>query len=161
MTTPAAGAPSAASPELTHPCVRCGRAVPLEVSLCERCNPLGLEQPATSQAHGTVFLALVVAIVVLAVAGRAALSGVGPFRAQIVEVLPTASALTVTLEVANNGSKTGRTTCQLTRASSPGVGAAQVVQSPPIEPGQSRRFATTTDRFGDQPLALAVTCQDP
>jgi hypothetical protein len=29
--------------------------------MCDRCNPLGLKQPAPSQAHGTVLLAIVVA----------------------------------------------------------------------------------------------------
>jgi len=135
--------------------------VPLDVSLCERCNPLGLEQPATSQVHGTVFVALVVAIVVLAVAGRAALSGVGPFRADIVHVLPAGPGLAVTLAVLNEGNRAGATTCQLTVTANRGVGVSMIVQSPQIEPGQNREFTTTTERFGSQPVELSVACQSP
>ena len=42
---------------LTHPCVRCGAPVPLDVGLCERCNPLGLRDSSASQVHGTVVIA--------------------------------------------------------------------------------------------------------
>jgi predicted nucleic acid-binding Zn ribbon protein len=160
MTTPSAVGPAPVS-EPTHGCVRCGAQIPLDRSLCERCNPLGLEQPATSQAHGTVFVALIVAVVVLAVAGRAALSGVGPFRAEVVAVEPAAAGLAVTLAVANEGSKLGATTCQLTLAAKHGVGPSSVVLSPRIAPGERRQFTTTTERFGDQPVELAVACQAP
>ncbi len=158
MTIPS-GATTRPVPEPTHACVRCGRPVPLDVSLCERCNPLGLEQPATSQVHGTVFVALLLAIVVLAVAGRAALSGIGPFTAQVVGVAAGSDGLAVTLEVRNDGSKSGTTSCRLTRAESRGVGASEIVLTPRIEPGENRRFTTTTGKFGPQPLNLAVDCQ--
>lgn len=161
MTLSGADRAPAPAPDPTHGCVRCGRPVPLDVAMCEVCNPLGLEQPATTQVHGTAFVAVVLAVVVLAVLGRAALSGVGPFRAQVVEVLPVASGLAITIDVTNDGTKSGQTTCQLTVAARGGIGASQVVTSPRIAPGESRRFATTTDRFGPDPLALAVLCQDP
>src|SRR3954469_6238823 len=95
----------AAAPGQTHPCVRCGRPVSLDESLCEYCNPLGLSQPATSQAHGTVFLAIAGAVVLLAVAGRVALSGVGPFHGDVATVTPSATGLAVALTVRNDGSK--------------------------------------------------------
>ena len=75
-------APLAAT-ELTQGCVRCGATVPLGTSMCENCNPLGLKQPAPSQAHGTVFLGVVVAVVGLAILGRLALNGIGPFQGQV------------------------------------------------------------------------------
>ena len=147
------------APEPTHPCVRCGRPVPLDVSLCEACNPLGLEQPATSQVHGTVFVALLLAIVLLAVAGRAALSGIGPFTAQVVGVAAASPGLAVTLDVRNEGSRTGTTSCRLTHAAGRGVGASEIVLTPQIEAGQNRRFTTTTGKFGTEPVELAVDCQ--
>ena len=42
----------------THGCVRCGAPIPIDDGMCERCNPLGLKQPAPSQAHGTVVIAV-------------------------------------------------------------------------------------------------------
>jgi hypothetical protein len=161
MSDPTASLALAATPEPTHGCVRCGRRIPLDRSMCETCNPLGLEQPATTQVHGTAFVAIVVGFVLLAVAARAVISGVGPFREQIVEVLPVAAGLTVTVEVANEGTRGGSATCQLTLAERGGLGASEVVLSPQVPPGESRRFATTTDAFGDRPVALAVVCQDP
>jgi hypothetical protein len=57
-------------PEPTHACVRCGRPVALSLGMCDRCNPLGLADPAASQVHGTVFLAIGVGIAALAIAAR-------------------------------------------------------------------------------------------
>ena len=50
-------------------CVRCGAPVSLQTALCERCNPLGLAQPAASQAHGTVFLGIGAAVLLRDVGG--------------------------------------------------------------------------------------------
>ena len=157
-------APAAATkpaPEPTHACVRCGRPVPLDVSLCEQCNPLGLEQPATSQVHGTVFVAVALAVVFLAVAGRLAISGVGPFRGEVRTVLPAADGLAVTLSVVNEGTKEGTGTCRLTIASRAGIGAAEIVQSPRIAPGARAEFTATTARFGTEAVPLAVECRGP
>ena len=160
MTTPhAGGAPRPAPP--THACVRCGAQVPLDVSLCERCNPLGLEQPATSQVHGTVFVALLLAIVVLAVAGRAVLSGIGPFRGEVRQVLPVEAGLAVTLAVQNDGTKSGSSTCRLTQTVNRGVGASTIVQSPEIPPGELLEFTATTDEFGLEATPLSVECGGP
>ena len=65
MAVPATPAqPASTAPALTHPCARCGAPVALDVGLCERCNPLGLKDSASSQVHGTVFLAVGLAIAV-------------------------------------------------------------------------------------------------
>src|SRR5690242_13721639 len=61
-----------AAQPLTHPCARCGAPVPLDVGLCERCNPLGLKDSASSQVHGTVFVAVGLAVVVLAIVAHLA-----------------------------------------------------------------------------------------
>lgn len=129
--------------------------------MCERCNPLGLEQPATTQVHGTVFLALMVAIVVLAVAGRAAVSGVGPFHGRVVEVLPVEAGLAITLEVQNAGTRDGATTCRLTRTVNRGVGASAIVQSPQVGAGERLSFTTTTAALGTDAAPLTVECQNP
>jgi predicted nucleic acid-binding Zn ribbon protein len=155
---PATRVAPAAPPEPTHPCVRCGRAVSLDESLCEFCNPLGLSQPATSQAHGTVFVAIVGAVVLLAVAGRLALSGVGPFRGEVTSVTPSATGLAVALTVHNAGSKEGSTTCRITETARAGTGPAAVVLTPHVAPGQSLTFSTSVEEFGTTVLPLAVIC---
>src|SRR3954453_19592330 len=63
-TTPRLAA-TPASP--THPCVRCGAPVAIEVGLCERCNPLGLRDSSASQVHGIAIGGVTLAIVLLAI----------------------------------------------------------------------------------------------
>lgn len=145
----------------THPCVRCGRPVPVDVALCERCNPLGLSDPASSQAHGTVFLAIVLGVIFLAVAGRLALSGIGPFAAQVTDVQAAPSGLVVSIDVHNRGTKAGPTTCRITDPANRGVGPAAIIQSPPVEPGQTRSFSATIGQFGASPRLLVIACEAP
>lgn len=157
-TTPTA---PAAAPQQTHPCIRCGRQVSLDESLCEFCNPLGLSQPATSQAHGTVFLAIAGAVILLAVAGRVALSGVGPFHGEVADVTASATGLAVALTVRNDGSKEGSTTCRITEAARNGTGPAAVVLTPHVAAGTSLTFSTSVEQFGTTVRPLAVDCHSP
>jgi hypothetical protein len=160
MPTPAP-ATATAPPQQTHPCVRCGRPVSLDESLCEFCNPLGLSQPATSQAHGTVFLGIVAAVILLALAGRLALSGVGPFYGEVAAVTPSGTGLTVALTVRNDGSKEGSTTCRITEATRAGTGPAAVVLTPHVAAGQSLTFSTSVEQFGTTVVPLVVACHSP
>ena len=107
MASDPASLPSPAPAAPTHPCVRCGLPTSIDRGLCEECNPLGLRDASSSQVHGTVFLGVLLAVVVLAVIGRLALSGVGPFTAEIGGVEPAGEGLTVTLEVTNTGTLGG------------------------------------------------------
>ncbi|HEY7522220.1 MAG TPA: hypothetical protein VH720_01005 [Candidatus Limnocylindrales bacterium] len=133
--------------------------MPLDVAMCDVCNPLGLSQPASSQVHGTVFVAVGLAIVVLAVLARLAVSGIGPFPATVGDVVPSAGGLTITLSVTNSGTKTGSTTCEISRRGA--SGARAIIQSPHIDPGRTVTFRTTTDSFGSEPLPLSVACDTP
>jgi hypothetical protein len=156
-----ATATPAAAPQQRHPCVRCGRPVSLDESLCEFCNPLGLSQPATSQAHGTVFVGIVAAVVLLALLGRLALSGVGPFHGEVAGVTSSGTGLIVALTVRNSGSKEGSTTCRITDASRAGTGPAAVILTPHVPAGQSLTFSTDVGQFGTTVLPLAVACHSP
>ncbi len=160
MTNPST-AVDAASAEPTHPCVRCGRPVPLDVAMCETCNPLGLKQPATSQVHGTVALGIVLAVVALAVLGKWSLSGVGPFDAQVANVAPAPDALVVTISARNAGTSAGTTSCRVTDPAREGVGPAAFVISPLIRAGATVTFSETITEFGSTPLTLRVDCQSP
>ena len=160
MTSPTPAAKSASAPA-THPCVRCGAPVALDVGLCERCNPLGLSDSASSQVHGTVFVAIVLAVVGLAVAGRLVLAGIGPFHAAVTAVETSPRGLAVTLNVRNEGTAAGSTTCHLTDPAAGGIGPTALIRSPRIEGGQSRSFAATVVQFGTSPRPLAVVCDSP
>ncbi len=128
--------PSTPNPELTQTCVRCGAIVPLGTSMCENCNPLGLKQPAPSQAHGTVFLAIIGAVIFLAVLGRVAIAGIGPFKGAIGNVVAAPPGLAVTLTVTNLGTTSGSSTCRVFDPDVPGIGPEIGVHHQPAHRGR-------------------------
>jgi hypothetical protein len=152
---------ASAAPGLTHPCVRCGKPTAIERGLCEECNPLGLRDASASQMHGIALVGVIVAIVALALVARFAITGIGPFEAAVADVQAAGSGLSVTIEVTNTGSAAGQTTCRVTDASPRGGGQAALVQSPRIEPGETRSITREVTEFGSEPMPLAVECQAP
>jgi hypothetical protein len=163
MTSPSAAAPAAPTPapDRTHPCARCGAPVPVDVGLCERCNPLGLQDVASSQVHGTVFVAIVVAIVALAIAARVAVSGIGPFKAAIASVEQEAGGLAVTVAVTNEGSAAGTANCRISDPTSRSADRPTFVLSPRVAPGETRTFVHHSTVLGTEPRSLVVECYGP
>ena len=152
--------PPLAPPVLEHGCVRCGARIPLAESMCEACNPLGLRAPAASQAHGTVFLGIGAAVVVMAVAARLMTGGVGPFRSAVEHVSPDAAGLKVRVSLTNGGTAGGSTTCRIDDPSRGGIGPeAAFVESPRVEPGKTVVFEVVVASLGTQVKALAADCQ--
>lgn len=129
--------------------------------MCEVCNPLGLEQPATSQAHGTVLVGIIGAVVALALLGRLALSGIGPFTGSITQVLPVETGLEITLAVRNDGTAAGNGRCRIYDPTRGGAGPSAVVLSPQVEAGSEVSFTTAVRQFGTAPVPLAVDCRAP
>ena len=154
-------APTAASPELTHACVRCGARVAVEVGLCDDCNPLGLRDVSATQVHGTAFIGVTVAIVLLALVARLAVSGIGPFTPRLAGITSDGDALAVTLTVTNEGRSSGRTTCRLTDPLDRNGGGAELVLSPPIGPGQSLTFTRRITGLGSTVRDLTIECSNP
>ncbi|HEU4673190.1 MAG TPA: hypothetical protein VFS32_09850 [Candidatus Limnocylindrales bacterium] len=149
-------------PGPTHGCARCGAEVPIDVGLCERCNPLGLKDVAASQVHGSVFLAIAVGVAILAVLGRLSLSGIGPFDGQVAAVVSSPPGLSVTLVVANHGTRAGSASCRLYDPDSPGIGPESVsVESPRIDAGRSATFSALMTTLGTTVRPVAVTCSGP
>jgi hypothetical protein len=147
--------------QLTHPCVRCGAPVPLDVGLCERCNPLGLRDVSSSQVHGIAVAGVIAFVVILAVVGKFALAGVGPFEATIGPAVADGGALTITLSVTNSGKSTGQTTCRVTdpadRTGSPGA----FILTPKIDGGQTLTFSQRVTALGSAVRPLDVECSGP
>src|SRR3954469_2297264 len=108
------------APEPTHACIRCGRpGLPPEKALCENCNPLELTQPSATQVHGIAAIGILAFVVVLAVLGRWALAGPGPYVGSIGSVVASGDGLTVSVSVLNQGRTAGATTCRIEEAGNP------------------------------------------
>jgi hypothetical protein len=154
--TPTTGVPAT---EPTHPCVRCGAAVGPGIGLCEDCNPLGLRDSASSQVHGSVFIAVAVAVIGLAVFARMSVAGVGPFVGSVDAVDAVGEGLAVTLTVRNDGAAAGQTTCQVSADDTSGRSA--VVLTPRLEARETRTFQSTITELGTTVRPLVVVCRTP
>jgi hypothetical protein len=167
MTAPigAAGATPAPVPapaaEPTHGCIRCGRRVPIDVALCEDCNPLGLKQPAATQVHAIAVGGIVAFVIFLAIIGRVALGGIGPFTGAISAVSAVSGGLQVTVSVTNKGTRNAATTCRVMGADREVGGPSQVLQTPNVPAGATVEFSSDVAVFGAQVQDLAVDCQSP
>jgi hypothetical protein len=159
-TAPTPAAPGA-KPEPTHPCQRCGAPIPVDRGLCERCNPLGLRDVSTSQVHAIAIGGIAVFVLVLAVAGRLALSGIGPFNATIAGVTPAGSGLDVTLTVRNTGSSSGQTTCHVTDPADRTSNQGAYVLSPSVGAGETVTFTKRVTELGTTTRPLEVECPSP
>ena len=95
-------------------CIKCGREVGPDESICVICNRAGMATPSASQYHGTVVAAIVLAVVGLAVAASLSLRGVGPYGAEVRDVAATEPVgYAITYAVTNEGTRSGRAKCQL------------------------------------------------
>jgi ribosomal protein L40E len=144
----------------THACVRCGAPVAIDVGLCERCNPLGLRDSSSSQVHGIAIGGVILFVVILAVVGRFALSGIGPFEASV-SAVPDGDALAVTLTVTNQGTSSGQTTCHVSDPADRSGNIGGFVLSPRIDPGQTITFTQRLTEFGSVARPLEVRCSAP
>jgi hypothetical protein len=158
MTFPA----TPATPAQTHPCARCGAPVALDVGLCERCNPLGLRDSASSQVHGTVFLGVGLAVAALAIVAHLAVAGIGPFTARVTALTQgaTSGALVATIELHNEGRTIGSATCHLTDPRDPALVHSTVIYSPRVAPGATITFDQEVT-YGSVDRPLTVTCTGP
>jgi hypothetical protein len=133
------------------------------VGLCERCNPLGLKDSASSQVHGTVFVAVAIAVASLAILAHIAVSGIGPFVAQVTAVRAApdaAGSVVTTISVHNNGTSAGTASCRVTDPADRGIQTSHIVYTPMIPPGQSLEFDFEVP-FGTVGQPLDVICTGP
>ena len=148
-----------AQPAPTHGCVRCGAPISLEDALCVACNPAGLEQPAASQAHGTVFAGIALAVVAMLVAATIFVGGVGPFDGHLVTAAPVDGGIVLTLGVANAGRRDGQATCRVWDPAYLGNPPVETyVRTPPIAAGASLTFTQRVVDLGTESRAFAVDC---
>ena len=133
----------------------------MEDGLCEQCNPLALSQPSATQMHGIAAVGIIGFIVVLAVAGRAAVAGTGPFTGQVGAIAAAPGGLAVTLVITNEGKKDASTICALTQTPAQPNHPTQVVQTPLVRAGASVEFTTLVTKLGTTPVSIVADCSSP
>ena len=153
--------PPTTKPALTHPCARCGAPVPLDVGLCERCNPLGLRDSSSSQVHGIAIAGVIAFVVFLAIVARFALAGIGPFEGQVTGAVPDGNGLAITLSVTNRGTSSGQTTCRVSDPADRTGNIGAFVLTPSIDAGRTIVFTARATELGSTVRPLDVECSAP
>jgi hypothetical protein len=141
-------------------CIKCGRDVGPDESICEICNRAGMATPSTTQYHGTIVVAVVLAVAALAVAASLSLRGVGPYAAEISDVTDVRPVgYEVTFLVTNEGSSAGRAKCQLVALNESGQRLrARNAVTEQIPGGESVQATATLPDLDDAPADVTVTC---
>lgn len=139
-------------------CIKCGREVGPDESMCEVCNRAGMVTPSATQYHGTIVVAIVAGIAGLAIAATLATQGVGPFTAETLNVGRLSNgAVEVSIRVVNQGTQGGTANCRIIardRNDRPLRTRTALVR---VEAGGSR---TVTERLTGLPAAPASVTAD-
>jgi hypothetical protein len=142
-------------------CYKCGREIGPDESICEVCNRAGMATPSASQYHGTIVVAIVAGVALMAIAASLAMRGVGPFGSQVARFQVSDQAgVVATIRVTNQGTKAGRAKCQLTaRDASGGALGVSSATSPEVGPGASVTFSAQLSGVGSEASSISVACQ--
>lgn len=142
-------------------CLKCGRPIELQETMCDVCNRAGMTAPAATQMHGTLAVAIVGSVVAMGVVASILVGGVGPFTSDVLAVGPvTEASVVVSLQVNNQGSRAGRARCELTAVNGAGSPLARTVAlSPPVPAGGSVPFDAQIPGLTADPSRVMVRCQ--
>lgn len=141
-------------------CIKCGREVGPDESICAICNRAGMATPSASQYHGTMVVAIIAGVVALAVWASLAMRGVGPYEAAVIGFEPAPpGAIEVSVEVTNLGTARGYGKCQL-RALDGGGGVLRVqpLSAGPLEGGATGTFSQRIAGLAELPDEVTVSC---
>jgi hypothetical protein len=96
-------------------CYKCGRQIGPDETICDTCNRAGMATPSATQYHGTIVVAIVAGVVIMAIAASLSLRGIGPFEGQVLHwQSDPPDGVMVEVQVTNDGTRVGRAKCQLT-----------------------------------------------
>ena len=141
-------------------CIKCGRPVSRDVSVCDICNRAGMATPSASQYHGTIAVAIIVGVIALGFAASLSVRGMGPFRGEVVGVSgPAAGGVEVSVEVLNEGTRAGRANCRLIAVDATGrrLGTSNAL-SPSVDGGGVVVFSQQIDGVTVRPESVSVDC---
>ena len=149
---------TSAPAEVRH-CIKCGREIGPDETLCEVCNRAGMSTPSASQYHGTVAAAIVLAVVGLAVAASLSMRGMGPYAGEVPGVEPADPGYTITFTVRNEGTSAGRAKCQLVALDEGGARIRAVATvTDRIEGGATVEQTETIPGLAEEPARVTISC---
>ena len=141
-------------------CIKCGREIGPDESICEICNRAGMVTPSASQYHGTVVAAIVIAVAGLAIAASLSLRGIGPYAAEVRSVAaadPVGYA--ISYAVTNEGTRPGRAKCQLIALGDDGQQLrTRNTITPQIPGGETAEATETIPGLESEPADVTVRC---
>jgi hypothetical protein len=142
-------------------CYKCGREIGSDATICDVCNRAGMATPSATQYHGTIVVAIIGGVALLALAASLSMRGIGPYRASTIAFRADGQGTVLaTVQVSNEGSKEGRAKCQLTARDAAGnaLGVASAV-SPPVGAEATVSFDQSIPGIANQPATISVACQ--
>jgi len=142
-------------------CYKCGREIGPDESICEICNRAGMATPSATQYHGTIVVAIVLGVALMAFAASLGMRGIGPYQARALSFHTAGQGtLMVSVSVTNQGTKAGRANCQLTARDDAGrsIGVANAI-SPEVPGGRDTTFEHAIPGVEGLPESVSVRCQ--
>ena len=142
-------------------CYKCGREIGPDETICDVCNRAGMATPSATQYHGTIVVAIVAGVVIMAIAASLALRGIGPFSAQALEwTVDPPDGVIVQVQVANEGTKPGRAKCELSALDpSDRVLRDWSALSPQVPGGGTITFEERIPGVPAPPASITVSCR--
>jgi predicted nucleic acid-binding Zn ribbon protein len=151
----------AADPRPPRHCIKCGREIGPDESICDVCNRAGMVSPSASQYHGTMVVAIIAGVVGLAIWASLSMRDAGPYPAQVLSVTAGGQGATaVTVRVENAGTGRGTPNCRLEARDAEGrpIRSASL-ETAQIDGGASATFTGRIPGLARPPDSMAVSCQ--
>lgn len=142
-------------------CYKCGRQIGPDQTICDVCNRAGMATPSATQYHGTIVVAIVLGVVIMAVAASLSMRGIGPFEGKALGWSPDPpDGVVVQLRVANQGTKDGRAKCEVAALDAEGLVLRQVSSlAPSVAGGKAITYDERLPGLLEPPTRISVTCR--
>jgi hypothetical protein len=115
--------------------------------------------PSASQYHGTVAVAIVLAVIGLAVAASLSMRGVGPYAAEVHGFEPADPGYTISYAVTNEGTRPGRAKCELIALAGDGQRLrTRSTLTTQIPGGETAELRETIPGLADEPAEVTISC---
>jgi len=147
-------------PRSMRRCYKCGRPIGPDETICAVCNRAGMATPSATQYHGTIVVAIVAGVVLLAVWASLAMSGIGPYQATVLRVtIDSPDGAIVSVQVSNLGTRAGRAKCALEAQNGAGIAIrVRSVVSPQVPAGGRVTFDDRIAGLTEPPARVTVIC---